>query len=235
MLALEKGVHVFCEKPPAVSSVELGRLATLAASQKLITAVGHNLRYATAFQVLSDTIPSESRVACDIRYLTSGPRGVRWALSPQRSFLLSHVIHVVDLLVFMLGKPDSVSAGSIQTHGGTVMSARFDFDDGRLATIVVSDVAPSFQFDAWVISRNGFVGHLDSLRSVRYLSSTERGRRWSEIWQPRPLEVGYALAGYSNELEAFCHSIRNGVSASPSFHDELLTYRLIDEIEAQIS
>lgn len=236
-IALERKIHVFTEKPPAVTTSELMRLAALGQSARRITAVGHNLRYSSAFKILLDSVREDPPLSFDVRYLTSGPRGDRWDLgSPTRSFLLSHAIHVVDLVLCVLGTPESISASAVRSSsdGGILVSACLRFEDERLSTVVVGDVASSFHLDAWAVSQGGCSIHLDSLRSVRCFGPCVRGKRWSEEWRPRTLEGGHVISGYFGELHSFFSGISTGHSTKPSFEDEISAYQVIDEIESQI-
>jgi phthalate 4,5-cis-dihydrodiol dehydrogenase len=236
-VALSRGIHVFTEKPPAVTTSELIRIADLGLSSGRVTAVGHNLRYSSAFAVLLDLVREDPPLSFDVRYLTSGPRGDRWGLgSPTRSFLLSHVIHVVDLVLCALGAPQSISASAVRSSNGNgvLVSAHLGFGGRHLSSIVVGDMASSFHLDAWAISQGGCSIHLDSLRSVRCFGPCVRGKRWSEEWRPRTLESGYVVSGYLGELHSFFNGISSSHGTRPSFQEEILTYQVIDEIEAQI-
>jgi predicted dehydrogenase len=235
-LAMARGVHVFVEKPPAASTPELTRLAGMAAEKNIITKVGHNLRHSAAYLELCNVVDPGTATIFDVRYITSGPRGDRWNLnSPIRSFLLSHAIHVVDLVLHALGEPVAVSANACHfENGGLLVSGRLSFPNGRLSTIVIGDVGTSFQFDAWAMSSEGLIVHIDSLRSVWCKGLSIKGRRWSEVWTPRPLEAGHKLAGYAGELEEFFAAIASGGRSSPSLAEEIATYKVIDEIHAQI-
>jgi phthalate 4,5-cis-dihydrodiol dehydrogenase len=235
-IAMRHRIHVFCEKPPATTTAELQRLAQIGGSTGVVTAIGHNFRYAAAFLALSGLLKTERLLGFDVRYLASGPKGDRWGLgSPTRSFLLTHVTHVVDLVICTLGAPDSVVATAVKCEaGGMLLSAQLNYTSGSMSSILVGDVAPSLSLDVWGATHSGMSVHLESLRSVRCSGRLAEGARWSEVWRPRTLEAGYRSSGYLGELEAFFSAVHSGGSASPSFTDEMKTYRVIDEIESQI-
>src|ERR1017187_7070220 len=58
--ALNRGIHVFVEKPPTVTTADLSSLASLAQRCHLVTGVGHNLRHATASRQLQQRIKEPS-------------------------------------------------------------------------------------------------------------------------------------------------------------------------------
>jgi predicted dehydrogenase len=234
--ALSRDIHVFAEKPPAVTTEELQQLADLAHAKQRTTIVGHNLRYAEACTTLRELLGTEQILNLEVRYMASGPCGDRWALgSPVRSMLLSHGIHVVDLVLWMMGRPVNVRASVARgTRGGMVISAHIGFEGDRLASIVFGNVAPTFFIDVWATTHGGTTAHMDSLRQVSYVGGSLRGKRWSEVWRPRTLAAGHLSAGYAGVVEAFFQAVRGANRAVPSFSDELATYAVIDEIERGI-
>jgi scyllo-inositol 2-dehydrogenase (NADP+) len=54
--ALEKGLHVFCEKPFCLDPAESEELAALARSKGLVTQVGYHYRYVGAFQEVKELV-----------------------------------------------------------------------------------------------------------------------------------------------------------------------------------
>src|ERR1700733_2216343 len=141
--ALERGIHVFVEKPPTVTTEELKILAALANKSGLATGVGHNLRHATASRQLQRRIedPCFGRPICmDMRYFASKPLGDRWGLnSVLRSFLLSHANHALDLMVFQMGAADSVSAtGTFGPAGSIALAAQIRFQSGAVGNLLIT-------------------------------------------------------------------------------------------------
>lgn len=239
-IALTKGIHVFVEKPPTVTTSELLRLAELARDKSIITAVGHNLRYTTACQLMEKLISKKSfgrRISMDIRYIAAQPKGCRWGLkSVIHSFMLSHAIHAIDLLLAHMGSVSELSAMAIQMDNGAVLiSVHFQFETGGIGTLVTGTCGPHFQIDIRLIGETSTVVQVDSLHEVTVYGLGNDPKRWGRSWHPRPLEAGYSHAGYLGELRSFISSIRSGKPHLPSLIDEIEVYKLVDEIEKQIS
>lgn len=237
-LAISDGKHVFIEKPPAVSTPELLQLTDLAESSSVVTCVGHNLRHAAAVVAMQDAMGrfGGCPVSFSIYYVTSGPLGTRWGLSSSvRSLLLSHGTHVIDLSMALMGEPVSLVARAVAAEtGGITISLLMTYPNKALCSVVISTGGCQFYLEARSIFGNGAMVHLDGLKRVAVYTPDGRGRRWSEIWEPRTLVSGYGWSGYLHELEGFVRAIQNSDHTSPSLADELLTYRVVDQIEAQL-
>jgi predicted dehydrogenase len=235
--ALEKNIHVFVEKPPAVKAQELSELGRLAKEKHLVTAVGHNLRFATACEIAKTKTndPSFGRPLCiEVRYLASGPRGNRWGLEQVQSFLLSHALHAIDLLLFYFGDVERLSSETgFGQNGGVALSSAFAFKSGAIGVLFATTCAPRFSLDVTIIGDAGGVIRVVSLREVSCSGLSNMEKRWSETWTPRLLQTGHSLAGYEPELRSFFNAIRGGSQTAPSFEDELSAYRVIDQIERQ--
>jgi len=239
LLALTNGKHVFSEKPPTVTTNELLQLASLADGNSLITAVGHNIRYATACVEMQKTVSSESfgnLLSMDVRYLAAQPRGTRWGLdSVLRSFLLSHAIHAIDLMIAYMGKVSGISVNAAELANGAVLvSILFRFRSGRMGTLIAGTCGAHFQINIHLISDTAKVIHVENLRRLTVYGSEGDPKRWGRVWEPRPLEGGYARSGYLGELVGFVNAIQKGQQTQPSFRDELEVYQLMDEIESQV-
>lgn len=126
--ALDKGLHVFCEKPLTLSAAQSDELAATAASRGLHTQVGYHNRFVAAFgeaqRLLELGTIGEVTHALAEAY---GPVVLRAQGSTWRSrrsegggCLYDYAAHPLDLLTWYLGEPDAV--------GGTVLGQVFSAD-----------------------------------------------------------------------------------------------------------
>ncbi len=156
--------------------------------------------------------------------------------SPLRSFLLSHVNHAVDLMIFQIGRPAAVSAGANMAANGTItLAAQFGFADGGVGTLFASTNRPHFSVHATVLGTNEAYAVIDSLHEVKGYGFAGDRKRHGRNWIERHLDTGYHHAGYQTELELFLKAIAHSELAHPSFADEVPIYRVIDEIERQVN
>jgi len=126
--ALERGVHVFCEKPFCLDWSESEALAELADEKGLVNQVGYHYRFIGAFQEVkrileSGALGSVSHVLAEAYGpVVLRPKGMSWRT--QRSegggCLYDYAAHPINLLNWFFGMPASV--------GGTVMNGIFSKD-----------------------------------------------------------------------------------------------------------
>lgn len=135
--ALERGVHVFCEKPMTLSGADADLLAGLAAGRGLVTQVGYHNRFVGAFREVKRLLDAgaigEPTVLLGEAYgpVVLKPRGRTWRSRKSQGggCLFDYAAHVIDLLHWFAGEPVGV--------GGTVLPRVFsaDTDDAALATL----------------------------------------------------------------------------------------------------
>jgi scyllo-inositol 2-dehydrogenase (NADP+) len=126
--ALDKGLHVFCEKPLTLSSAQSEELAALAAEKGLTTQVGYHNRFVAAFgeaqRLLAAGTIGEVTHALAEAYgpVVLRPKGGTWRSrrSEGGGCLYDYAAHPLDLLTWYLGEPSSV--------GGTVLGQVFSAD-----------------------------------------------------------------------------------------------------------
>lgn len=126
--ALERGLHVFCEKPLTLSSEESRELAALAAERGLVTQVGYHNRFVAAFgeakRLLDAGAIGKVTHALGEAYgpVVLRPKGSTWRTrrSEGGGCLYDYAAHPLDLLGWYLGEPASV--------GGTVLGQIFSAD-----------------------------------------------------------------------------------------------------------
>lgn len=128
--ALERGLHVFCEKPLTLSAAESVELAELASSRNLVSQVGYHNRFVGAFQEVkrlldAGTIGEVSHVLAE----SYGPvvlrsKGATWRSKRDSGggCLYDYAAHPLDLLTWYFG--DAVSVGG--TVLGSIFSAETD-------------------------------------------------------------------------------------------------------------
>ena len=241
LMAIERGIHVFVEKPPCFTLSELKDMTAAAARKRVVTAVGLNFRFARPIQHLRKISASEKfgrPVHVQINHYASKPRAPMWGLSSTlRSFLLAQTIHSIDLTT-AFGKDDVTDVRSTVQHGVDAMLARIDlsFSSGRSASILTGSMFPYFEFDMKVISDKSNMITLDNLWNITLhdaeISSQVVGgdKRWRNAWQPGPLDSGYVRSGYFGELTGFFNAIRSGTRFEADFESMIPTFQVIEQV-----
>lgn len=136
--AIDKGLHVFCEKP-FVLDVDAGeRLVSEANTRRLVTQVGYHNRFVGSFQEASRLIGSGA--LGDIHHVrveaygpvVLRPTGSTWRSAKKQGggALYDYACHALDLVNYVVGCPEGVS-GVVR---GSIFSR--DVDDEVYATLL---------------------------------------------------------------------------------------------------
>lgn len=115
--ALNKGLHVFCEKPFVLDLADGERLAQLAESKGLVNQVGYHFRFVGAFQEAARVVASGALGKVHhVRTEAYGPvvlraKGGTWrsARNEGGGVLYDYACHAIDLVNFVVAPPAAVS------------------------------------------------------------------------------------------------------------------------------
>jgi myo-inositol 2-dehydrogenase / D-chiro-inositol 1-dehydrogenase len=146
--AVGRGLAVFCEKPLAPTLPECRRIAELLAT--VPHQVGLVLRHAPVFRNLAEIVASGrygkpmALVLRDDQYFPiQGMYGSTWRSDVDKAgggTLIEHSIHDVDVIDWVLGPPESVSAHTASIFGypgiDDCASLRLTYPGGASATLV---------------------------------------------------------------------------------------------------
>ena len=201
---LERGIHIFVEKPMTRTSVEAAELVELAAKQALKLQVGHIERFNPALLAARSELVNARFIECH-RLAEFKPRSV------DVDVVLDLMIHDLDVILSLVAaKPLQVSAVGIPvlTDKTDIANARIEFDNGAVANVTASRVSTSGQRKFRVFQSNQYISiDFDARKIQRVISSGDwraespfRIDEWS-------LDKGDALAA---ELTAFVDAVRNG-------------------------
>src|SRR5271155_334882 len=120
-IALERGLHVFCEKPFALDPETGFRLANTAKHKQLVNQVGYHYRFVATFneakRLLDQQLIGEPH---HIRAEACGPVVLRPTGSTWRSqrsegggCLFDYSCHAIDLVNYLVGRPIAVSGSTL--------------------------------------------------------------------------------------------------------------------------
>ena len=126
--ALERGKHVLCEKPMALTPSDCDELLEAASRSGRIFMVAQVLRFMFAYCYAGSfikSLPPDSVEACRLQRKTGYPQWGDWLSHEQYSggAILDLLIHDIDQALKFFGEPDSVTAvsrGEIDTMLGTL-------------------------------------------------------------------------------------------------------------------
>ncbi|MFS0900886.1 Gfo/Idh/MocA family protein [Mycolicibacterium litorale] len=247
---LERGIHVFCEKPFCLDPAESRALAELATTKGLVTQVGYHNRHVGTF--------SEVKRLLDLGVLgtvthTLGeaygpvvlkPKGGTWRSKKEEGggALYDYAAHPADLLTWYFGRPQSVSG----TVLGQVFSAETEDEvfttirwPGRFSgqlSVSWSDESQrkmTTRITVWGTNGKIFADRQEVqvyLRDAAY-ASLGYGKGWTVRYTTDLTEqVNFYVRGeeYSAQLDTWVKRINEGaISGSSDFADATVTDELL--------
>lgn len=168
------GVHVFCEKPLSLISLEVKKMIDMCNKNKVILGVGHERRFEKGWQKLKDII--NNNLLGNIMYaeghfshnkLANLPLD-NWRTDPQyapAAGMTGMGVHLTDLMIWLFGPVESVFASTAQRalkyKTGDVVSASLNHKSGLSTQITAILKTPHYQrITIW--GENGWVELVDS-------------------------------------------------------------------------
>jgi len=135
--ALEKGIHVFIEKPITETLKQAEELLEIAGKDNLKIQVGHIERFNPIVAEMEDKIKDPIFMECH-RIAPFTPRGTDIPV------VLELMIHDIDLILAFCKsevKQISASGSGVMTKSIDIANARIEFEDGGVANITASRIS----------------------------------------------------------------------------------------------
>ena len=152
-IAIEKGCHIFIEKPITKTVLEAEAIRTLASQKHIRGQVGHVERFNPAFTAVQDMIDSPMFIETH-RLAEFNPRGTDVPV------VLDLMIHDIDIILSVVKSPvKSVHASGVSVISETpdIANARIEFENGCVANLTASRISMKnmrksrfFQKDAYI-------------------------------------------------------------------------------------
>jgi predicted dehydrogenase len=249
--AIDRGLHVFCEKPFVLDVQDGLRLVELAESRNLVNQVGYHYRFVGAFQEAARIVQSGALGTIHhLRAEAFGPvvlrqKGSTWRSSKNEGggALYDYACHAIDLVNFVHAPPCDIS--------GIVRKAVFsnDVDDEVYCTMHFADGGSGQLSVNWSdeshrkmstkISVWGTNGRLVADRQECQTFLREKHPalpNYSEGWTVRyttdlTKDVWFYLRGeeYSAQIDYFFRNIQAGrTGGENSFRSALATDRVVE-------
>ena len=243
--ALERGKHVYVEKPMTLAAADAAQLVALADARERVLMVGHLLEYHPAVAMLRALV--QAGELGDIYYLYSQrvnlgivrrDENALWSLAPHD---ISVILHLLDQ------EPDAVSArGECYLQPGIedVVFANLHFADGKMAQLQLSWLDPHRIRRLTVVGsrKMAVFDDVESAEKVRiYDKAAERPEydsygesinlRFGDVVIPR-LEMSEPL---KLECEHFAACVREGKTPLSDGRDGLRVVRVLEAAQASLS
>lgn len=237
--SLERGLHVFCEKPFVLDAQAGYRLAELAEQKKLVGQVGYHYRFVAAFReakrlldlgIIGDVhnVRAEAYGPVVLR-----PKGSTWRSQKSEGggCLFDYACHAIDLLNYLFGRPESVSGtvmNSVFSNGvDDEIYSTFRFPGNVSCQLAANWSDESFRKMSVKISIWGTNGRLviDRQEIQAYIRKLEKPvENFNEGWNVRYTTeltepVWFYMRGeeYSAQVDHFVQSVKTGKTPLSNF------------------
>lgn len=140
---LERGYHVFCEKPMGRTSAEARRMAETAERSGRKLMIGQCLRFWPGYEYLKETVESGRFGQVTEGYFYRGSGAPKdWFLDEKLSggSILDMHIHDTDMISYLFGKPEKVSTlgrNVLPGSGYDLCSTHYFYQDGKVVNAQV--------------------------------------------------------------------------------------------------
>jgi scyllo-inositol 2-dehydrogenase (NADP+) len=252
--AIDRGIHVFVEKPFSLSVKEGMELADLAQKKGIVNQVGYVVRFNEIFEKVRELVAGGALgELLSFKMEMHGPTVLKASKSSWRSkkqegggVLYDFASHAIDLVNYVIGEPEKVTGSILQSiyssHVEDAVYSTFVHGGGVNGRLLANWSDPSYRkpkYNMEVLGRNGkIIADLHMLKI--FLREAPAGGEFSTGWNARYLPdyarpVRFYVRGneFTRQLDYFIDCIlENRPAAVCTFADGARTDRVIGLITA---
>jgi len=241
---LDLGVHIFVEKPPAMTSQGAKELMEAAERNGRFGMVATMWRHDPAHRMMKELMSKPEFGQATYfhgHFLAPGPRSGIWGVeSPFTAYLWGQGVHIVDCTRFLMGDIVEVHTTSFEGKNGAIaMNVALKFASGATGHIGLAAATPVLQTLMMVVGDgeqmievfNG--NHLRMSRKESWCGTPGGYFDYPSLeWDTGWAYPGYRRVAYGEELKHFAESIMKGEQPRASLEDgykAMLVLEAIDE------
>ena len=236
---VERGYHVWTEKPPSYTAAQADEVAEAAGRAGRLVQTGFNYRYTLGIQ------KAARMVACG-RFGTPGMVAVRWWLGvpDPLEFMHHYIVHAADLLNYLT--PGDLTGMHVEHHRRDEFDyylVSFRAGDGCIAVLEVSaNMALSTHWCRvdWM-SKDGILSVRDFTEVTHH--GTERWGRYADpdsprydgdrVWRTEPLIARGPFGevwGYALELDRFRQAVLGEIEPEATIREAAWSMRVCEAL-----
>ncbi len=234
MDGMERGLHLFIEKPPAVTSDQTRQLAAAADRNRVSTMVAFNRRYNPLLNRVRDAVlergPMLQCTSTFYKNYLDQPPYYRGAID----ILSCDAVHAVDMLRWMGGEPDDVASDvrSFKASYDNMFNALIRFEGGAVGVLLTN----------WNVGarRHTFEMHAEGISA--FCDPDGRAEIFADnVAEPEVITAQDVAGsdemrvfnGFAAENRHFIDCIASGEAPETNLGDALKTMELVDKIYAE--
>lgn len=241
--AMQRGLAVFMEKPPAATSGGAQALAEVSARTGRPCVVGFMKRYSTANRIAGNILAAPDfgpRASLLGEYMTAP--GYFGGNPDYTGFLLHHCVHAMDLVPWLMGEPvRTVAARRFEMQPGRLLlHVGYGFASGALATVVMgTHQSRGTPMEWWQVMGDHRRVEVRNVHEVRYYrapgfkagdpDATLDPAQDALLWEPNHTAAANEdHKGYFALLSAFLRRVRAEPSDAPDITDGVRALKVLE-------
>lgn len=241
--ALERGLAVFMEKPPAATAAEAEVLAEVARRTGRPCVVGFMKRYSTANRIAHNVLSGPEfgvRAGLLGEYMTAP--GYFVGNPDYTGFLLHHCVHAMDLVPWLMGEAvtEVTTRRFEMAPGKLLLHVGFGFGSGALATVVLgTNQSRGTPMEWWQVMGDHRRVEVRNVHEVRYYrapgfkasdpAATLDSGEDALVWEPNlTAAANEDHKGYHALLTAFLALVRGEDSDAPEIWEGVRAMRVLE-------
>jgi len=233
---LDRGHHLFIEKPPAVTTLQTQSMARLAARNHLVTAVGFQRRYHPLVRACWDKVLEKGPVHQVVAsfYKNVQPQDTHPYYRGAIDILRSDAIHALDALRYYCGLADVTAVCSevrtLDSWYAVTFNALIRFENDAVGVLLAN----------WRTGKRMLKFEFHACGASAYVDADGDGAVWTDNGSTPDFSGDYedvagsseffVAQGFLAENRAFIDAVRAGKSPHNSIGDAVRTMQLADRI-----
>jgi phthalate 4,5-cis-dihydrodiol dehydrogenase len=229
---LNRGHHIFVEKPSSITIEGSKKLAEAADRANKFGQIGHMMRHSPPLELAKRITSSEGfgkPIYLESKYFTSGPREPRrfWGLQDlEWTYMFVQGLHPIDLAHFFMGDMKNVIAKIASGKDGRLAFAvSVEFTNGGVGSLNFTSSFPGWETRIEVSGDSGALVEVTNMSRLRY----SEAKCWSKdlnfkepilskTWDVSPYDQGERI-GYRGELTHFIECVASNSIPKPNLWD----------------
>jgi predicted dehydrogenase len=234
--AAARGIHIFIEKPIALTLERARSMVAAARRAKIVTQVGYHMRFGGAVRRLKTMIDDGTAgppTLFDGRFECNSLHSPWWRdIRKSGGQVFEQAIHLYDLSLHLLGKPRIVSGfTSNLCHGETegysvedTSAATIRFSTGALASISATNCAVPLQWNVpFTVVCEKLTGYFANHNEATFVFTAGA--------KPRTLKVATAVDPFLEEDRAFIAAARGRKAPTATVEEGLTGLRMVAGVQ----
>jgi predicted dehydrogenase len=230
---LRRGLHVFIEKPPAVTTFQTEAMARLAAEKGCITQVGFNRRHDPLINLALQEARCHGKITQVHATFVKGTSAIYY--NGAVDVIGCDAIHAVDAIRYMAGGEVVHVQSTIGQYDSPVpnaWNAVITFDNGVVG-ILQSNWSVGGRMHRFEVHSIGYSAYIEQCTDITELireGNHRIHRTVTEVMGEEAANDTRRVNGFYQQARHWVDCIQQGRQPSSNFADAVLTMKLVDEI-----